>query len=132
MISDDFGPMSLMGQTLGFSPYDLVKKKKGIAYIKRVESELQDQKSTLLREAYLEYRNLGSVSSDTMQAIDDFNASDAVLSNPKFRITTSGKNNSLDRSFAARKSAMARQIGIGVTTRDPDLARLMLREMDAE
>ena len=132
VISDDFGPMSLMGQTLGFSPYDLVKKKKGIAYIKRVESELQDQKSTLLREAYLEYRNLGSVSSDTMQAIDDFNASDAVLSNPKFRITTSGKNNSLDRSFAARKSAMARQIGIGVTTRDPDLARLMLREMDAE
>jgi hypothetical protein len=125
VIVDDISPLSLLGQTLGFSSAEVTRTQEAISYRKRVERRLSEKKSRLLDQAWMSYRqrDMGKYR-DVLRDIKEHNR---TVRDPDARISL-GKGGTLDRSFRAREADTARRVS-GILFRNADLSQKEIREI---
>lgn len=120
LITDDFGPTSLIGQALGFAAEEVTEAQRFVSNQKRIERKRQEKRNNILNRAYLAYR-FGDYEGyvNEMQNARDFNSSLEPTSN---FIIDFGKDGTFARSFRARRAASLKRVK-GALFRDEETAR---------
>ena len=121
MITNDFGGLSLAGQFLGFAPTSVTESQRFTSNQKRIETERAQDRSMILKRAWLAYRMGDGVGySDEIKEAIEFNRS--LPANSKFRIDI-GKDGTFDRSFRSRMKAVEERV-MGIRYKDKDQAQM--------
>jgi len=118
ILEGTMGPWSLFAQALGFAPAAYAKQLEINALNKRVDRNIAERRTKILRKYYKSLRDGDTESmTETVQELNEFNAR-----HPEVAITAETIQRSLSQH--ARTSAQTRQLG-GITVNRRRMAEVM-------